>query len=203
MWRVLPNAPNRAPSKTIKALFIWLDRHNAVTRFMGYFHGQLGRGRERGQRPCVGLVCVCVLPGDMRLLALRWVIHAFINIVVSGTTCDGAILISVRTNSSTAAKQTRPHSHKGRHKSGRINICKRMTNVSWNGQQGIYLQRVRRNHKVWREFYFLPNYFLISFLPSFTEPTAGVAQYGIKWQISRDNKNSHPEFQTLKTLSKD
>lgn len=75
-------------------------------------------------------VCVCVLPCDMRLLALRRVIHAFINIVVSGTTCDGAIRISMWTNSSAAAKQTRPRSRKGGRKSGRINICKRMTNVS-------------------------------------------------------------------------
>lgn len=59
MWRVLPNAPNRAPSKTIKALFIWLDRHNAVTRFMGYFHGQLGRERERTEAS-YGTQCVCL-----------------------------------------------------------------------------------------------------------------------------------------------
>lgn len=46
--------------------------------------------------------CLCVWPCDMRLLDLHTVIHAFINIVLSGTTCDHAILIS------TTAKQTRP-----------------------------------------------------------------------------------------------
>lgn len=77
---------------------------------MGYFHGQLGRERERTEAS-YGTECVrahervraCVWPCDMRLLALHRVIHAFINTVLSGTTCDGAILISAAAKTNTAA----------------------------------------------------------------------------------------------------
>lgn len=50
---------------------------------MGYFHGQLGRERERTEAS-YGTECVrvCVWPADMRLLALHRVIHAFIDTVL-------------------------------------------------------------------------------------------------------------------------
>lgn len=53
------------------------------------------RKGERGQRPHMGVQCMCVCSCDMSLLALYGVMHVFINIVLNDTTCDRVILISM------------------------------------------------------------------------------------------------------------
>lgn len=62
---------------------------------MGYFHGQLGRKREDRGLIWEVSVCVWMCVCDMSLLALDRLMPVFVNIVLSDTTFDCVILISM------------------------------------------------------------------------------------------------------------